>query len=78
MQYISDLAATSEYLYLLNMIRDDEEPAAIYQVSNEGEITNRFELEHHTGHNYRLTVSPDDEHIYLTNSDEASLIRYEI
>lgn len=77
-QYVTDLVATSEYLYLLNVIRDEEEPAVIYQVSNEGQITNRFKLEDQTANNYRMAISSDDNYLYLTKPDEASLLRYRL
>ncbi len=79
MQYISDLAVTDQYLYVLNTVNFTEDYAAvIYQVNHEGHIENRYKLPEHTGHSYRIAANQDDEHVYVINQDEASLIRYDL
>lgn len=79
MQYISDTAVTDQYLYVLNTINFTEDYAAvIYQVNPKGRIENRYKLPEHAGDSYRIAVNQDDEHVYLINQDEASLIRYEL
>ncbi len=79
MQYISDLAVTGQYLYVLNIVNFTEDYApVVYQVDHNGRIKNRYKLQEHTGGAFQIAVSQDDQFVYVISQDAASLIRYEL